>query len=88
MEKRTYEVDRAMSYADVGRIMGISRQRVQQIENVALKKLSSPELRDKWNDILETMVMMKKPMHYHNSGAFLKGSSTGHLSESETQLKD
>ncbi len=39
--------------------LGITRERVRQIENSALKKLRHPKLRKKWIEIQETIEMLQ-----------------------------
>jgi RNA polymerase primary sigma factor len=38
--------------------LGITRERVRQIEQQALKKLKHPKFRKKWQDILETFAVL------------------------------
>ncbi len=43
---------------EIAEIMGITRERVRQIETQALKKLKHPRYRKQWNEILETIHML------------------------------
>ena len=43
---------------EIAEIMGITRERVRQIEAQALKKLKHPRYRKQWNEILETIHML------------------------------
>lgn len=63
-----------MSFEQIGAIMGISRQRVEQIEKSALKKLKRPELINQWNDILETYAELTKPKCHENNSTRRKGT--------------
>lgn len=40
---------------EIANILGISKERVRQIENQAIKKLRHPTFRKKWNEIIETV---------------------------------
>jgi DNA-directed RNA polymerase sigma subunit (sigma70/sigma32) len=40
--------------------LGVTRERVRQIEQQALKKLKHPKFRKKWQDILETAAGISK----------------------------
>lgn len=46
-------VDPVYSYEEIAKVMGISRQRVKQIEQSAIKKLSKADLKEKWDIIRE-----------------------------------
>lgn len=44
-----------MTLQEVADKLGITRQRVEQLEKRALKKLRHPSLKQKWMDIMDTM---------------------------------
>ena len=45
---------------EVSNILGISQEKVRQIERNALRKLASPKLKDKWISVMETVAMMQR----------------------------
>lgn len=40
---------------EIANILGITRERVRQIEVQAIKKLRHPTFRKKWNEIIDTI---------------------------------
>jgi transcriptional regulator with XRE-family HTH domain len=55
-----------MTLQEIADKMGISRQRVKQIENNALKKLKHPRLKAVWLDIADTVYQLNKPSNDGN----------------------
>lgn len=49
-----------MTLNQIAQILGLSTERVRQIERSALAKLAHPRNRKKWEEIKETMAMMQK----------------------------
>lgn len=49
-----------MTLKEIAQILGLSTERVRQIERSALAKLAHPRNRKKWEEIKETMAMMQK----------------------------
>lgn len=49
-----------MTFREIGRELGISVQRVHKIYKCALKKLSHPRNKDKWQEILDTIKEIEK----------------------------
>ena len=49
-----------MTLNQIAQILGLSTERVRQIERSALAKLSHPRNRKKWEEIKETMAMIQK----------------------------
>lgn len=49
-----------MTLKQIAQILGLSTERVRQIERTALAKLSHPRNRKKWEEIKETMAMMQQ----------------------------
>lgn len=54
MKKSFHIKSAAMSKREVAQKLGVTAERVRQIEEQALRKLSSPKFKDKWQEILET----------------------------------
>jgi transcriptional regulator with XRE-family HTH domain len=50
-----------MTLQQIADKLGISKQRVQQIEARAMEKLRSPSLTKKWQDIMDTVQELNKP---------------------------
>jgi RNA polymerase primary sigma factor len=40
---------------EIATILGVSRERVRQIELQAIKKLKHPNIRKRWSDIVDTI---------------------------------
>ena len=49
-----------MTLNQIAQILGLSTERVRQIERSALAKLSHPRNLKKWEEIKETMAMIQK----------------------------
>lgn len=49
-----------MTLKEIAQILGLSTERVRQIERTALAKLAHPRNRKKWEEIKETMAMMQQ----------------------------
>ncbi|WP_298790817.1 sigma factor-like helix-turn-helix DNA-binding protein [uncultured Campylobacter sp.] len=49
-----------MTLKEIAQILGLSTERVRQIERSALAKLAHPRNRKKWEEIKETMAMIQK----------------------------
>lgn len=49
-----------MTLKQIAQILGLSTERVRQIERSALAKLAHPRNRKKWEEIKETMAMMQR----------------------------
>lgn len=49
-----------MTFKEIGRVLGISPQRAEKIYQRALRKLSSPRNKDKWQEILDTIKEIEK----------------------------
>ena len=49
-----------MTLNQIAQILGLSTERVRQIERSALAKLSHPKNFKKWEEIRETMAMIQK----------------------------
>lgn len=49
-----------MTLNQIAQILGLSTERVRQIERSALAKLSHPKNFKKWEEIKETMAMIQK----------------------------
>ena len=49
-----------MTLKEIAQILGLSTERVRQIERSALAKLSHPRNCKKWEEIRETMAMIQK----------------------------
>ncbi len=49
-----------MTLKQIAQILGLSTERVRQIERTALAKLSHPRNRKKWEEIKETMAMIQR----------------------------
>lgn len=49
---------------DIANKLGVSRERVRQLEKRALKKLRSPELRERWESILATIEELERQPSY------------------------
>jgi hypothetical protein len=49
-----------MTLNQIAQILGLSTERVRQIERSALAKLSHPRNRKKWEEIKETMAMIQR----------------------------
>ncbi|RRD53585.1 sigma factor-like helix-turn-helix DNA-binding protein [Campylobacter rectus] len=49
-----------MTLKQIAQILGLSTERVRQIERTALAKLAHPRNRKKWEEIKETMAMMQQ----------------------------
>lgn len=45
---------------EIANILGISRERVRQIEVQAIKKLRHPTFRKKWNEIIDSAQNIQK----------------------------
>jgi len=57
-----------MTLKQIAQILGLSTERVRQIERTALAKLSHPRNRKKWEEIKETMAMIQKDRVRASSG--------------------
>lgn len=49
-----------MTFKEIGRVLGISQERVEKIYRSALWKLSSPKNLKKWQEILDTIKEIEK----------------------------
>lgn len=49
-----------MTFKEIGRVLGISQQRAEEIYRIALRKLSSPKNLKKWQEILDTIKEIEK----------------------------
>lgn len=49
-----------MTLNQIAQILGLSTERVRQIERSALAKLAHPRNRKKWEEIKETMAMIQR----------------------------
>lgn len=49
-----------MTLKEIAQILGLSTERVRQIERSALAKLSHPRNRKKWEEIKEAMAMIQR----------------------------
>nr|DAO98455.1 MAG TPA: Sigma-70, region 4 [Caudoviricetes sp.] len=49
-----------MTLKEIAQILGLSTERVRQIERSALAKLAHPRNRKKWEEIKETMAMIQR----------------------------
>ena len=49
-----------MTLKEIAQILGLSTERVRQIERSALAKLAHPRNRKKWEEIRETMAMIQR----------------------------
>ena len=49
-----------MTLKEIAQILGLSTERVRQIERTALAKLSHPRNRKKWEEVKETMAMIQR----------------------------
>ncbi|WP_304345176.1 sigma factor-like helix-turn-helix DNA-binding protein [Campylobacter showae] len=49
-----------MTLNQIAQILGLSTERVRQIERSALAKLAHPRNRKKWEEIRETMAMIQR----------------------------
>jgi len=49
-----------MTLKKIAQILGLSTERVRQIERSALAKLAHPRNRKKWEEIKETMAMIQR----------------------------
>lgn len=47
-----------LTLEEIAIVLGVTRERVRQIEMNALKKLKHPSLRDKWREVLETKALL------------------------------
>lgn len=62
-----------MSQKEIAAVLGVSSERVKQIENTALRKLRHPKFKKEFMEILETVAMLNRS----NMTAFrLKGVSS------------
>lgn len=57
-----------MTLKQIAQILGLSTERVRQIERTALAKLSHPRNRKKWEEIKETIAMMQQDKVRASSG--------------------
>ncbi|QKG29748.1 sigma factor-like helix-turn-helix DNA-binding protein [Campylobacter sp. RM16187] len=48
-----------MTHAEIAKILGVSSERVRQIERTAIAKLSHPRNKKAWESIKETMAMLE-----------------------------
>ncbi|WP_169976034.1 sigma factor-like helix-turn-helix DNA-binding protein [Campylobacter sp. RM16191] len=48
-----------MTHAEISKILGISSERVRQIERTAIAKLMHPKNRGAWKNIKETIAMIE-----------------------------
>lgn len=48
-----------MTHAEIAKILGVSSERVRQIERTAIAKLMHPKNRGAWKDIKETIAMIE-----------------------------
>jgi RNA polymerase primary sigma factor len=44
---------------EIAKRLGVTRERVRQIEQQALKKLKHPKFRKQWESILETLTLLQ-----------------------------
>ena len=49
-----------MTFKEIGRVLGISQERAEEIYRIALRKLSSPKNLKKWQEILDTIKEIEK----------------------------
>ncbi|MDA3053296.1 hypothetical protein OFO01_06970 [Campylobacter sp. JMF_01 NE2] len=54
----------AFTTYQIANFLGISQSTVRKIEKQALMKLSSPTLKDKWQNIIETLAMIDRNRCY------------------------
>jgi transcriptional regulator with XRE-family HTH domain len=72
-----------MSFEEIGNILGISRQRVEQIEKKAVQKLAKL---DAWEDIKDTIDMLNAPkLHQNNSTRRSKARAYSHVGFEPTE---
>lgn len=53
-----------MTLQEIANVLGISKQRAEQIEKRALQKLRDPKIRDKWINVLETQAELDTRVSY------------------------
>lgn len=58
--RRRKSTGRCYTLVQIAKILNISDEAVRQIEERAIKKLQSPRLASKWQDIMETMGEINK----------------------------
>lgn len=49
-----------MTFKEIGRVLGISQERAEEIYQIALRKLSSPKNLKKWQEIIDTIKEIEK----------------------------
>ena len=64
-------IDGAMTYDEIGKILGLSKEAVRKIEKKAIEKLKRFENRLTWQEIKESMGMLSAPKNHTLTGARL-----------------
>ncbi len=59
MEKQLFNRN-TYTLQEIANILGITRERVRQIETQAIKKLRHPTFRKKWNEIIDSTQNIQK----------------------------
>lgn len=70
MAKQEREVSKhGMSFSEIGKVLGVSRERAQQIYAIAIQKLSHPKFKDNFFEIMEIMDEINRHGGEAHSGA-------------------
>jgi len=64
-------IDGAMTYDEIAKILGLSKEAVRKIEKKAIEKLKRFENRLTWQEIKESMGMLNTPNNHTLTGARL-----------------